>query len=403
MTMDVLYLQRSFSRNANPLRGRRLYETLRRDAGTTRLAYRVVRDTDGVIPEYSSDFITVAELNDLAPDLVFVEGGLVELGGGLRVPLDQLERLATAGAVVIVADVDWNAVNSHPAEYREIAKLFGVSIAFDGDTPVEIFDPKRFFEGERQIVCEPADMAYEEWLAPVYNGIGRILSVLPVPLTSWIELVATCNRTTTRGYIHLGGHAFADPAPTSTFAAARRVGDGYLVLVAATVSPDAVVETFSENCDWLRRLAEHLVDRVRIDRRLHGLSHQVFLSHRHGSSAEVAGRVRDELRRRGFGTWLDSRELAVGDQLSPEVQAAVARSSHFALLWTADCEGAHWIDLEVRAALDAEKRLIIVRLDDSRLPSHLLDRLRIEGQAIAPEEIGRLMAASIERDERRRG
>jgi hypothetical protein len=400
--MNVLYLQWMFSKNSNPLSGRRLYEALRRDATNMRLAYRVVAEKGAAHPEYPQDFITQAELAELQPDLVFIERGLVELGGQLRLSLEDIERLASNGAVVIASDVDFNQVNQYRQQYESIAALFGVAFAVeDGGEPAEMFDRKHYRGGHRQILCHPADMAFEDWLAPVYQGIETILASLPVPLQSWVELVATGNRNTTEGHLVVGGHSFPDAARSSAFAAARRFGNGYLVLIAATVSPDSAVEACPQNLEWLKRLGDNLVDRLRIDRRSHGLTHQLFISHRHRSSGDKAGRLRDELRRRGFGTWLDVRELAAGDALSADVAAAITASSHFVLLWTADCIGATWIERETAAALKADKRIILVRFDDSSPPAQLADRIRIEAQAISPEEAARLITINIERHERR--
>jgi hypothetical protein len=266
MTMNVLYLQKLYSKNPNALKGRTLFEALRKDAREMRLAYSIVDDAIRDPGEYGSDFITPAELGALEPDLVFIEGGLVTSRGHLRVPLERLADLASRGAVVLLVDVDWNAISEYPEDYREVAKLFGASIGFEQGEPAEIFDPSRYFQGERQIVCDPSDMAYVEWLAPIYQSLTAILAVTPVPLAAWHDLVATCNRGTTRGFFFVGGHSFDEPT-SSAFASAKRLGEGFLVLITATVSSDSVVESFPDNVTWLKRLGEHLVDRVRIDRR----------------------------------------------------------------------------------------------------------------------------------------
>jgi hypothetical protein len=131
------------------------------------------------------------------------------------------------------------------------------------------------------------------------------------------------------------------------------------------------------------------------------MSHQVFISHRHLQSgfAEAFG---DELRRRGFGTWLDSRELLPGDRLTPEIGRAIEQSSHFAVMWSAECIGAEWIVLELTRAREAGKRIFVIRLDGTSVPADLADYLRIEAQAIGPDAAAKLVALSVEAEERGR-
>ena len=132
----------------------------------------------------ATTFITFKQLDAFEPDVIFFEGGLVKAHGALRAPLETIARWAASGTVVIVADVDWNAINQHQREYSaEIAKLFGVTFAFGGDSPAEIFDPVRFFDGHRQIVRDRADMAYESWLGPLYPSQSIVTARLHAALS----------------------------------------------------------------------------------------------------------------------------------------------------------------------------------------------------------------------------
>ena len=399
MTVNVLYLQRYYSRNSNPLKGRRLYERFQRDSAACRLAYIVRPDKECVEPAYARDVVTFAELDELKPDVVFVEGGLVE-DNVWRFPEEILEREAARGAVVFLSDVDWNALNMERQAYERVLQLCRVSVADVDGEPGELYDPRNFYHGEKQIVCNPEDIAYADWLAPVYQDLKPFVVALPVPMTAWSELVATCNRSTTRSTAYLGGISFGEPN-SGAFAAACRIGLGYLILITGSVSSDAWTEPFPSNIDWLTRLAFHMVERIRIDRRRNTLSYRTFISHRH-QNADFAHAFRDELRRRGFGTWLDSRELAAGDELTPDIRTAVEESSHFVLIWSADAAGAEWIDRELNFAAGAGKRILIVRLDETAVPGPFSDKLRIEAAAISAAEAARLVALSLEREEQRR-
>jgi hypothetical protein len=398
MTMKVLYLQKYYSKNSNPLRGRRLYEQLQRDSEECRLSYIVRPNKDAVEPQFSSDVITYEELNQFNPDLIFVEGGLIE-ENEWRVPEEVIERLVTKGTVILISDVGWNMLNQQKEQYERALSLCRVSVAYDGREPVELYDSKNYYESERQIICNPNDIAYEEWLAPVYEALPPFVVGGPVPMRGWVELVATCNRSTTRATRYVSGMVAGIPE-SGAFASACRIDLGYLVLITGEVSSDVWMDAFPGNLEWLTRLVSHLVERVRIDRRRNVMSYQVFISHRH-QHQDFARSFRDELRRRGFGTWLDSRKLIAGDELTPEIQRAIDGSSHFALLWSASCVNAEWIWLETRHALKANKRIFIIRLDETPVPTELADRLRIEALGLQASEAAKLVTLFIEREESR--
>jgi hypothetical protein len=398
--MDVLYLQGFYSKNSNPLKGRQLYDRFRTEAQSCRLGYVVAPDiADSVETQYRSDIVTYDELEQLKPDLIFLERGLVS-HGSWRIPEEIIEREVSRGAALIISDVNWNALNEERDSYMAVSKLCRVEIAYEGGEPLEIYDPRHYYMGEKQIVCHPDDMAYEPWLAPLYEGLPNFVVGNPVPMRSWIELVATCNRSTTLATSYISGMHYGEPA-SSAFACATRLGLGYLVLITGNVSDDVWAEVFPGNTEWLTKLSNHLTERIRIDRRLGSVSHQIFVSHRHANQI-FAHAFRDELRRRGFGTWLDVRELIAGAELTPEIRRAIEESTHFALLWSADCVGAEWIRLELQHADSCDKRILVVRLDDTPIPAEITDKLRIEAQAIQPTEAAKLVALNLEREERKR-
>lgn len=398
MINNILYLQKYFSKNANPLKGRKLYERLQRDSDKCRLGY-IVRSNKAVVEsKFSDDVVTYEELDQLKPDFVFMEGGALE-GDQWRIPEEVVEGLITKGTVVFVCNVDWNTLNLEREQYQRVLRFCRASVAYDGNEPVKLYDPKNHYESEHTIVCNPKDIAYEPWLEPVYDGLPKFVVGLPVPMRAWVELVATCNRSTTRAESYVGGMFGGEPE-SGAFTSMCRIGLGYLVLITGNVSSDVWMDAFPSNLEWLSRLANHLVERVRIERRRNVIAEQVFISHRH-KNKDFANSFRDELRRRGFGTWLDSRKLIAGDELTPEIRRAIEESTYFALLWSTECVNAPWIRLELDHALATGKRIFIVRLDETAVPNEVADKLRIEAQAIPATEAANLVAINIERDERR--
>lgn len=399
MTIDLVYLQTHYSMNPNPLKGRKLFERFRVDSEHCRLGHIVRETKETWAPQFADDVVTYAELDEFAPDLIFLEGGLLD-DDAWRIPEAVIGNHLGRGAVVVIADVDWNVLNRQHSHYERVLQFCGVTVAYDDNEPAVLYDPMSHYGGERQIVCRPADMAYESWLAPIYQDLPEFVVGNPVPMQAWMELVATCNRSTTRSESFIRS-IFAGEPQSGAFAAARRMGRGYLVIITGNVSSDVWIDAFPGNIEWLVRLVTHLVERVRIDRRHNSMSWQVFVSHRH-EDLTFANSFRDELHRRGFGSWFDTRQLITGDALTPEIQRAIDSSSHFALLWSAACVGAAWIRLELDHALAARKRIFLVRLDETPVPADVADKLRIEAQAISSQDAAKLVSMAIEREEKRR-
>jgi hypothetical protein len=90
----------------------------------------------------------------------------------------------------------------------------------------------------------------------------------------------------------------------------------------------------------------------------------------------------------GRGPWLIGR--------------AIEQSSHFAVMWSGECIGAEWIVRELTRAREAGKRIFVVRLDGAPVPADFADHLRVEAQVIGPDAAAKLVALSIEGEERRK-
>ncbi len=396
MSFNLLYLRKLHSLNSNPLKGSKLYERLSLESEQSRLGH-IVRPTKAA-SDFGDDVVTFAELAELRPDLVFIEGGALD-GSAWRIPEESLERLLTQGTVIIICDLDWNILNQCREAYQRVLEFCRVSVAYNETEPVMLHDRTHFFESYRTIICNPSDVAYESWLKPVYEGLPNFVVALPVPMRAWAELVVTCNRTTTYSESYVGGMLSGHPE-SGAFGSMCRIGLGYLVLITGNVTDDVWTDPFPGNLEWLTRLSGLLMERVRIERRRNKVAQQVFISHRHRFE-NFARSFRDELRRRGFGTWLDKRELIAGDNLTPEIFQAIKDSTHYALLWSQDCLDAPWIDLELNQAIAESKRIFIVRLDETPVPGRVADKLRVEAQDTDASDAARTIALFIEREERR--
>ncbi len=102
-------------------------------------------------------------------------------------------------------------------------------------------------------------MVVADWLKPVYEGIAEIVVDAPVRLSSWSELLATCNRDTAATLQHDRWVDEHDPVP---FASVRALGDGFVVFIAGGVSSDSLLERCPDNTGWLVSIARFLADEV---------------------------------------------------------------------------------------------------------------------------------------------
>lgn len=71
---SVLYLQKYYSKNPNPLKGCRLFERFQIDAEKCRLSYIVRPNKDVEEVQFINDVVTYEELEQLKPELIFLEG-----------------------------------------------------------------------------------------------------------------------------------------------------------------------------------------------------------------------------------------------------------------------------------------------------------------------------------------
>jgi hypothetical protein len=275
---SVLYLQwlvplRGQARDA--LIGRALFDLLqKRLAREIRLA-SVVQEDPGLLPldPEVGDFVLAAEdVAASAPDVIFVEGGLLLGGDQWRIPADLALELVTAGTVLIVADVNANKCAEAPQQYREALRfLGGVEPDLDrdrNDAPADLVDFHSHGTSATSLVIRPSSMAFlSEWLRPVYEDVDSILASNAVRLLRPVEgiasALATGNATTTR--VMRLDLPIADGRP-SLFATVTPVRLGFVVVIAANVTADVLLRRSPANGTWLMNIARFLYAEVVAER-----------------------------------------------------------------------------------------------------------------------------------------
>ncbi|MDQ2706811.1 MAG: tetratricopeptide repeat protein [Actinomycetota bacterium] len=80
----------------------------------------------------------------------------------------------------------------------------------------------------------------------------------------------------------------------------------------------------------------------------------VFISHASADDGFVA-ELRRRLERLGVPVWVDSRSLRGGDQLAPEIEAAIEAASHVLVVLSLDTVNSPWVRREVDKGLEVQR------------------------------------------------
>ena len=104
---------------------------------------------------------------------------------------------------------------------------------------------------------------------------------------------------------------------------------------------------------------------------------QVFLSHNSRDKAD-ARLIAGALAKRGAGVWFDEWNIKPGESIAAGIEAGLANSKVFLLIWSQRAAESHWVGTEVRAYLhrrvaDASLRIVPVMLDATPLPLLVAD------------------------------
>lgn len=412
MSLKTVYLQRMLSINGrNSLKGRKLYDRFTSISDDTILSYMILPDVDAAKytdPKIKDDVLSETLLKQFDPNVIFIEGGLfVNNKGWWKIPKNILEKYVRSGAVIIIADVEVNELRENKEHYIDAGSLFEAFVSYgenDSRDPVYGADETHFWKGARQILCKPNKMILSEWLEPIYDDIPEILVGLPAKLASWKEILASGNEGST-GILH--NDVWIDQYDCCPFASVAQIGIGYIVFIAGSVSSDVWLEGCPHNTKWLTKIAQFLVNESLEEknrRRSHIKSpYLLFLSHR-SVNKDVVKQVAKRIKDLGVGIWFDEEKLIPSMSLISEINNGLEQMTHFVIFWSKDCIGAPWVEKELNSAISKliENKLpiLIVRLDDTQIPTIISDLFRIEAGGLSGIEIGDAIVTPIERLEK---
>ena len=97
---------------------------------------------------------------------------------------------------------------------------------------------------------------------------------------------------------------------------------------------------------------------------------KIFVSYAR-DDAKIVKRILRELNEFGFDFWMDTRNLQSGDSWPEEITDAILDSSKFLLFMSAASMASDNIKRETQIAYENKKRIIILRLDETKIPKSL--------------------------------
>lgn len=97
---------------------------------------------------------------------------------------------------------------------------------------------------------------------------------------------------------------------------------------------------------------------------------KVFVSYARDDSRKVK-RITQKLIEHGFEFWMDTSNLKSGDDWSEKIIKAINSCGKFLLFMSAASMSSKNVEREVHTAFKMDKKIIIIRLDDSKVPLSL--------------------------------
>lgn len=421
MSLRTLYLKDALSvEGRHSLAGRQLYDQFRSLSDDCLLGHIVLPDEVVALISHpnlernrvADDILPISLIKSLDPNLIYLESGL---SGRLqfsmedreiikkdqwRIPQSLAEELVANGAVMIIADADYNRLRQDKALYRDAHHFLRASVDYgvgDEDSPVYGLD---LITQQREFICKPEKMVVSEWLRPIYENVSQIYVVSPVRLHT-NDILATGNVNSTGT---LQDDVWVDERDWCVFASVASFGFGYTVFIAGGVSHDGILKRCPDNMKWLTNIGQFLTEdaaRERTRTLSHLKSpHVLFLSHRSVDNALVKP-IAAQIKQRGIAIWLDKEKLVPSDSLIEEINRGLEQMTHFVLFWSEACTHSPWVKKELNAAtaklIENQLPILVVRLDNAPVPAILADLYRIEGSSMSPSEIGNAIADAVER------
>lgn len=413
--MKTLYLQKSVgSISHQSLRGRKLYDKFDSISEESLLTSVVISDQEAQKTHLSvkNDFLAESNFRRLNPDFIYIEGGLfyryTKDEWRWKLPRHLFEEFISKGAVIIIADVDINALRWQKALYRKAEDLIGGSAKYsvghlndDRDSPVYGIDQENHWNNIYDIICDPEKMRVSDWIHPVYDGVSKITVCSPCLWNSFDSILASGNFKTTAT---LQDDVYVDQPGACPFASVKKFGHGYVATITGCVSNDDITEYCPDNITWLTNIAEFLLDHSAENKRRqtsrYTSSNKLFISHRSVDKTIVKA-ITQEIGNQGIDFWIDEEQIQPSDSLIKTINDGLSTMTHFALFWSENCLDASWVEMELSIAvtklINNKIPIFIIKLDETSVPSIIEDRLYINACNRSPTIVAEKIHDAIDK------
>ena len=92
----------------------------------------------------------------------------------------------------------------------------------------------------------------------------------------------------------------------------------------------------------------------------------IFISYK-SEDIEKARKVRDHLEKDGFSVWMAPDSITGGASYAAEIPPAIDGAKVFVLVFTKNTQGSKWVSRELDRAINGNKIIIPLMLDDCEL------------------------------------
>ena len=118
----------------------------------------------------------------------------------------------------------------------------------------------------------------------------------------------------------------------------------------------------------------------------------IFMSHS-STDRDFAAGLTERLQEAGLRCWLDVDDIPDGSTWIREIQQAVEGCGALVVVMSKEGRESEWVERETLLAMELRKPLFIVRIDDTPLPLHLINRQYSDFRIRPEAAIKRLIAA----------
>ncbi|MFC5061128.1 helix-turn-helix domain-containing protein [Actinomycetospora atypica] len=253
----ILYIAQLLKYDGFELAGRSLVRQLSADH-KLRLCGAVVEDDSPLLAGHLSEY--VVPVRDMTSfDVVYMEGGWNHSDGHpIRVPFDSVKNFVFQGGQLIVADAGRYYLEDHGSAVDEAQEFLGAYFPSREEGVRYLYDiGAEDSKGSQRF--RPELMRIGDRFETIWTGIDSILTLGSIAIAPREEILGSGHSSTAV----MISDQFVDRNFPSPWASIKTYGGGHVVLIAASVSADFLVDRNPDNARWISNILDAVLDRSR--------------------------------------------------------------------------------------------------------------------------------------------